>query len=116
MQSTTPFERGNVVLVAFPFTDLSSSKRRPALVISPDSFNRTNQDIVLAAITSQPGDDDDSIAVGDSDFANGRLPKPSRIKHTKIFTMHSSLVVKRVAVLNEDKMQEVLRAIRDFYS
>jgi len=53
MPSTTRYRRGDIVLVSFPFTDLSSSKRRPALVVSPDAFNQTMQDLVLAAITSQ---------------------------------------------------------------
>ncbi len=57
MPSTTRYKRGDIVLVSFPFTDLSSSKRRPALVVSPDSFNQTLQDIVLAAITSQGAED-----------------------------------------------------------
>ena len=52
MASTTSYRRGDIVLVSFPFTDLSSSKRRPALVISPDAFNKRGQDVVLAAITS----------------------------------------------------------------
>ena len=47
MPSTTRYKRGDIVLVSFPFTDLSSSKRRPALVISPDSFNEHGQDLVL---------------------------------------------------------------------
>ncbi len=55
MPSTTPYKRGDIVLVPFPFTDLSSSKRRPALVVSPDWFNSSNQDLVLVGITSQIG-------------------------------------------------------------
>jgi len=53
MASTTRYRRGDIVLVPFPFTDLSSSKRRPALVISPDAFNDQTADLVVAAITSQ---------------------------------------------------------------
>jgi hypothetical protein len=57
MPSTTRYKRGDVVLVPFPFTDLSSSKRRPALVISPDAFNDQMEDVVVAAIrnASKPG-------------------------------------------------------------
>ena len=57
MPSTTSYRQGDVVLVSFPFTDLISTKRRPAVVVSPDSFNARKQDLVLVAITSQIGDD-----------------------------------------------------------
>ena len=52
MPSTTGYRQGDIVLVSLPFTDLTSSKRRPALIISPDSFNAAGEDLVLAAITS----------------------------------------------------------------
>lgn len=57
MPSTTRYKRGDIVLVSFPFTDLSSSKRRPALVVSPDPFNERGQDLVVVAITSQMPED-----------------------------------------------------------
>ena len=64
MLSTTPYKRGDIVLVPFPFTDLTSSKKRPALVISPDSFNSQQQDLVVVAITSQLTDSKDSVVLG----------------------------------------------------
>jgi mRNA interferase MazF len=48
MPSTTGYKQGDVVLVSFPFTDLTSTKRRPAVVVSPDSFNARDEDVVLA--------------------------------------------------------------------
>ena len=53
MPSTTSFKRGDVVLVPFPFTDLSSIKQRPALVVSPDTWNASQSNVLLVAITSQ---------------------------------------------------------------
>jgi mRNA interferase MazF len=53
MPSTTSFKQGDVVLVPFPFTDLSAIKQRPGLVISPERLNDTRPDLVVAAITSQ---------------------------------------------------------------
>ncbi len=46
----TVFKRGDVVLIGFPFADLSVSKQRPALVISANRYNKKN-DIILDAIT-----------------------------------------------------------------
>jgi mRNA interferase MazF len=53
MPSTTSFKRGDIILVMFPFTDLSSAKQRPALVVSSDALNAASDDVLVAAITSQ---------------------------------------------------------------
>jgi mRNA interferase MazF len=64
MPPTTRYRRGDIVLVSFPFTDLTSSKRRPALVISPNAFNDHGEDLVLVAITSQEPSDRAARRVG----------------------------------------------------
>ena len=116
MPSTTSYRQGDVVLVSFPFTDLSSTKRRPAVVVSPDSFNARKQDLVLVAITSQIGDDSQIVLLEDGDFREGRLPRRSVVKLTKLFTMHSSLIVKRICTLKLEEMDEILKDLRDFLS
>ena len=102
MPSTTRYKRGDIVLVSFPFTDLSSSKRRPALVVSPDSFNQQLQDVVLVALTSNLIDDD-RIEVDPRDCVDGILPKRSAVRPAKMFTIHSSLVVKKICALRAEK-------------
>lgn len=116
MPSTIRYKRGDVVLVPFPFTDLSSSKRRPALVISPDSFNSQQQDLVLAAITSHITEDKTALLLANQDFSEGWLPKTSVVKVNKLFTMHSTLIVKRIAGLRAERVGDVLEAIRAFFS
>ena len=115
MPSTTRYRRGDIVLVSFPFIDLSSSKRRPALVVSPDGFNQQMQDVVLVALTSNVAGDD-QIAVDPADCIDGILPKRSSVKHVKMFTIHSSLIIKRVCALRPDKLDQVLSKIRAFFS
>lgn len=117
MPSTTHYNRGDIVLVTFPFTDLTSSKRRPALIVSPDSFNASNQDVVLVAITSQIAPDDpQAILLNDDDLVGEKLPKRSMVKLTKVFTIHSALIDKRICAVSEAKLHEVLKGIREFYS
>lgn len=116
MLSTTAYRRGDIVLVSFPFTDLASAKRRPALVISPDTFNALKEDLVLAAITSQLTHDENSVFLEKRDFLEGALPKKSMVKLTKLFTIHSALVVKKICRLKEEKTDEVLEKIRIFFS
>lgn len=114
MPSTTRYRRGDIVLVSFPFTDLSSSKRRPALVISPDIFNDHGQDLVLAAITSERPDDR-FVALTENDFVEGALPKESFVKVAKIFTLHSTLILKRLCALRADRLSDVMRELRGFF-
>ncbi|MDA1185525.1 MAG: type II toxin-antitoxin system PemK/MazF family toxin [Acidobacteria bacterium] len=115
MPSTTPYRRGDIVLVSFPFTDLSSSKRRPARVISPDAFNQASQDLVLAAITSQ-GIEDSGLVIEPGDCIDGILPKTSVVKPEKLFTMHTTLILKKICALRADKLSAALAAIRQFFS
>ena len=116
MPSSTGYRQGDIVLVSFPFTDLTSSKRRPALIVSPDSFNAAGEDLVLAAITSHITDDPNVVHLSGADFSEGRLPKKSIVKTTKLFTMHSSLIVKKVCTLTNQKTEESLQAMREFFS
>jgi mRNA-degrading endonuclease toxin of MazEF toxin-antitoxin module len=115
MPSTTRYKRGDIVLVSFPFTDLSSSKRRPALVVSPDSFNQAMQDVVLAAITSQ-GAEEGALTIEPGDCIDGMLPKKSVIKPAKLFTMHTTLVLKKLCAVGPEKLSGVLTEIRQFFS
>ena len=58
----TRYSKWDIILVPFPFTDLTTAKKRPALVVSPDSYNELGPDLVIAFLTSQtkilprPGD------------------------------------------------------------
>jgi mRNA interferase MazF len=115
MPSTTRYKRGDVVLVPFPFTDLSSSKRRPALVISPDAFNDQMEDVVVAAITSQLTSEH-AVTINQSDCVDGMLPKVSVVKLAKVFTIHSTLVIKKLCALHEEKLAGILGEVRQFFS
>ena len=92
-------EQGDIVLIPFPFTDLSTTKQRPALVISKSEYNKKTEDIITCGITSNLQNSDYSILIDNGDLAGGTLPMRSRIKVDKIFTLKQSLVRKTVAKL-----------------
>ncbi len=99
----TTFKKGDIVLVAFPFTDLTTTKVRPALVISSDSFQRSSLDIVLAGITSQipkklPITD---FLLSEEDQHQAGLPKPSIVRLGKIVTLDKRLIRKKLGHLPE---------------
>jgi mRNA interferase MazF len=109
MPPTTSFRQGDVVLVPFPFTNLSAIKQRPALVISPDRLNDTRPDVVVVAITSQipPSLADDEMRLPDAELATCGLPKPSIIKLGKIFTIHQGLIRKTLGRLPQGTLEEI---------
>jgi len=88
------YNRGDIVLIPVPFSDLSAKKKRPVLIISNDKHNNISQDMIVVAITSnlvQPG-----IPLSNSDMINGQLPKPSVIRCDKIYSLDKFIVVKRI--------------------
>ena len=109
MPSTISFSQGDVVLVPFPFTDLSATKQRPALVLSPERLNKIRPDLVVAAITSQvpAALDEDEILLSASELGATGLPKPSIIKLGKIFTIHQGLIRKKLGNIGEATLKNV---------
>ena len=101
------FGRASVVLVSFPFSDLSDSKFRPALVLAETDRN----DMILCQITSNAGIDSKAVEIGDSDFDFGSLQKTSFARPNKIFTGHESLIAKRVGKLSSQKTLEIVEAL-----
>ena len=117
MPSTTTYKRGDVVLVPFPFTDLSSAKQRPALVISADAFNSVRDDVLVAAITSQVpttlAADEFMIPAGELSACG--LPKPSILRLSKLVALHRQLVVKRIGALPAPTLTQVLAKLRQLF-
>ena len=116
IKSGIKFESGEIVLVPFPFTNLSQSKRRPVLVLSNSSHNIVSEDFVCCGITSNLNNKNYSILLESSDLEEGTIPKKSRIKFDKIFTLEKSLVVKRLGKINSKKMNMVQNSLSSLLS
>jgi mRNA interferase MazF len=99
--------RGDVLVVLFPFTDLTNAKRRPALVLQ----DLAGDDMILCMITSQATHDPDAIPLGTADFANGTLHKPSFIRPTRLFTGENSIVSYRAGGLLPAKIDAVTNTV-----
>ena len=101
MPSTIPFKRGDIVLVPFPFTDLTDVRQRPAVVISNDSYNDSHADVVTSAITSQVPQNlaPDELLIAEDDLSTAGLPRRSMIRAGKIFAIDKSLVRKSLGTL-----------------
>ena len=97
------FIRGDVVVLPFPFSDLSASKRRPALVLSDLKGN----DVILCQITSQQTKDGYAILLTDSDMTNGRLKQVSNIRPNRIFTADKNIILYKIGSITSAKSHEV---------
>lgn len=98
------FIKGDVVVVPFPFSDLSQAKRRPALVLTVLS----GDDLILCQITSQPIKDNYSIQLKENDFEGGSLKQLSNIRPNRIFTADKHIILYRTGHLKKDKVIEVI--------
>ncbi len=89
--------RGDIVLVPFPFTDLSGQKVRPAAILSPDPVG---EDILLAFISSvipvAPDPTEYVLDAGNSAFAQTGLHKAAVFKMGKLITLHRSVILRRL--------------------
>jgi mRNA interferase MazF len=106
------FIKGDVVVIPFPFSDLSGSKRRPALVLS----DLQGQDIILCQITSKINNDSYSISLVSTDFINGILPVESNIRPSRIFTADKNIIIKKAGTISENKMKTVILAVHTIIS
>ena len=111
MKSGTVFNQGEILVVPFPFSDLTSVRQRPVLVLSKKDYNEKCEDIVTCGITSNLKDTMCSILIDDSNLIEGKLPAKSRIKFDKLFTLDKSIVIKKVARLDKVSFEKVRRGI-----
>jgi len=98
---------GVVVTVRFPFSDLSNSKLRPAVVLA----DAGRGDWVLCQITGNSYGDASAIAIEDEDFASGSLRLTSYARPGKIFTANESLISTQVGILKADAFRKVIGAV-----
>ena len=100
----TSYSFGDILLVPFPFTDQTSIKKRPTVVISSERYNRQKSDIIIMAITSQFNAELNFGEMAISDYEKAGLLKPSVIKPV-ITTIEKSLVIRKLGQLKDSDSQ-----------
>ena len=98
---------GEVVLVPFPFSDLSANKVRPAVCLA----DAGRGDWLLCQITSNPYGDPKAVPLAAADFASGGLLVASFARPGKLFTANGSLMVRSVGKLNDAALQRIIDAV-----
>ena len=105
------FTVGAVVLVPFPFSDLSQSKLLPAVVLA----RVARDDFILCQVTSRAYGDNYSIVLENADFASGSLKVLSCARPEKLFTGNKDFIVRQVGMLKSAKIEEILDAVIDLF-
>ncbi len=102
--------KATVVIINFPFSDLSASKKRPALVVA----DWGGDDVILAQITSIANKDEYTIELDDKDFLSGSLIKASFIRSNKLFTADKRIFLQIAGKLHGRKLKQVIDKIHEF--
>jgi mRNA interferase MazF len=101
------FVKGDVVVVLFPFSDLSSAKKRPALVLAtPDG-----DDVILCQITSRLVSDRYAILIGEDDFSSGSLRQESNVRPTRIFTADKKIILYTAGHLKDEAIEKIAKLV-----
>jgi mRNA interferase MazF len=103
------FVKGDVVVITFPFSDLSQSKRRPALVVAM----MDGDDAVLCQITSKSLKDPYGVSIDDMDFVSGGLKQSGNIRPNRLFTADTKIILYKVGNLKTEKLGQVIDKIID---
>ena len=104
-------KKSDIVIISFPFSDLSKTNKRPALIISNDSVNNTG-DYLMVQITSKIRNDNLSLPTNKSDFVNStELPLQSCIRLHKIFLLNESLIISKYSAVNTSFLNSVIDKI-----
>ena len=107
----------DVVLLSFPFTDLSATKVRPAVVVSPDNYNQNSQDVVVVLVTtntSRRGAFDLLLEKSHPEFLQTGLRYDSAIRIDKVFTLNRRLIVKALGRFGPQLKGAVEKQLRLF--
>mgnify|MGYP001145659645 CR=1 FL=1 len=101
------FVKGEMVVVPFPFSDLTQAKRRPALVLA----ELRGGDRILCQITSRDVRDEDALPLVDTDFETGTLRQPSNVRPNRLFTANRNLILYTVGRLKVEKTTEIVERV-----
>lgn len=107
----TTYSFGDILLVPFPFSNQTSSKKRPTVIISSNTYNQQKSDLIIMAITSQISS---SLTFGELpiiDFSSAGLIKPSVIKPA-IATIEKRLILRKLGQLQNSDYQNLKNIIK----
>jgi mRNA interferase MazF len=103
----TMYNQGDILLIPIPFSDLTSSKKRPVLVLSNNDYNKKTEDIIVAAVTSNIISKDYNILISNKDMQEGNLHVNSCVRVDKIYTLSQSIVIKKFGTVRPEVINNI---------
>ena len=104
------FVKGDIIVIDFPFSDLTSYKRRPALILKTPK----GEDIIICQITSDSQNKDVEVSVKNNDFSDGGLKRDSYVRIDKITTMRKTRIKYKIGSLKPEKFKAIINKIISF--
>jgi mRNA interferase MazF len=104
------YNQGDIILLPYPYTDLSNTNQRPAVIISKDAVNKQNY--IVAKITSVILWDKFSFPVNPADL-DRELKYPSEVRTNEVFTVSPTIIIKKFASLKKEALKRLTESIKD---
>jgi mRNA interferase MazF len=100
-------EQGDIVLIPIPFTDLTSSKRRPVIVISNNAYHARTNDTIVVAMTSNPAKAPFSFVITGTNLHSGTLNRPGTVRVDRIYTLSQNLITRIFGRVDETTLARI---------
>ena len=108
------YKQRDIMLVPFPFSDLSGQKVRPVLILSNDAYNQQSADVVVCGLTTNLSPAPYSIIIEVTDVEQpGTLRHRSKIKADTIASLEQTILIKQIARLKLPVFKQVIAEIED---
>jgi mRNA interferase MazF len=107
------YNQGDIVLLPYPYTDLSNTKQRPAVIISKDSVNKQNY--IVAKITSVIRGDRFSFPISTNDI-DRELKYESEVRTNEVFTVSPTIIIKKFATFKKEPLKQLTESVMDHIS
>ena len=107
MERFVRYEKGDIVIFQFPFSDIDKSKKRPSMVVA----TLKGDHVILSQITGQPRPDPYLLDLNIKDFQSGGISRDSFIRPSVLFTVHKSRIEYKAGKLKQEKIKEVQNKI-----
>ena len=108
------YKQGDIVIIEYPFSDGTGGKVRPVLIVSNDTANATDKDMIFAKITTNQRGDIFSMPLLPTDTARP-LPRNSEVRANKLYTLDRSLIKQQLTTMTTQGLNRIIELIKTVF-